>query len=416
MDPKKSSPAPIIDNLEFIDNPFKQKNFISNNYIGDLPIDGADQDLEYALKFLYSYNGSTATFNSYRREIERLLQWAWRIEQTAAIPLKREHIEEFIRFSSDPPLAWIGTKNVARFKTKAGGRCACEDWRPFVASVTKTEYKAGIKPNAKQFYPSQAAIRATFTALSSFYKYLVQEDLIEANPVSLIRQKSKFIRKDHQRAPVRRISNLQWDYVLETAERMAQEDPQHERTLFIMNCLFAMYLRISELVADERSMPLMGDFQKDMDGNWWFHVTGKGNKNRIITVCDAMLQALKRYRKYLGLPLLPNPGERIPLISRTLGKGPVTSSRNIRKIVQTCFDRSYERMCVEGLEVDAGELKAATVHWLRHTGISEDVKIRPREHVRDDAGHASMATTDRYIESDLRERHQSAKRKRIKDL
>ena len=46
------------------------------------------------------------------------------------------------------------------------------------------------------------------------------------------------------------------------------------------------------------------------------------------------------------------------------------------------------------------DLKAATVHWLRHTGISEDVKIRPREYVRDDAGHQSMQTTDRYIESD----------------
>jgi hypothetical protein len=49
----------------------------------------------------------------------------------------------------------------------------------------------------------------------------------------------------------------------------------------------------------------------------------------------------------------------------------------------------------DGLEDDAAELKAATVHWLR--GISEDVKIRPREHGRDDAGHSSMQTTDRYI-------------------
>jgi site-specific recombinase XerC len=416
MDPRKTPPRPIIDNLDFIDNPFKIRVFSSQPFIDGQSLGGADRDLEYALKFLYSYNGSSATFNSYRREIERLLQWAWRIEGTAVIPLRREQIEEFIRFCSDPPLAWIGIKNVARFKTRPGGRLPCEEWRPFVASVSKSEHKAGIEPSAKHFYPSQAAIMATFTALSSFYKYLVQEDLIEANPVSLIRQKSKFIRKDQLRAPVRRISNLQWDYVLETAERMAGEDPQHERTLFIMNCLFAMYLRISELVADERSIPAMGDFRKDLDGNWWFHVTGKGNKNRSITVCDAMLQALKRYRKYLGLPPLPNPGERVPLISKTLGRGPVTSSRNIRKIVQTCFDRSYERMCAEGLEEDAGELKAATVHWLRHTGISEDVKFRPREHVRDDAGHASMATTDRYIESDLRERHQSAKRKRIKDL
>ena len=47
-------------------------------------------------------------------------------------------------------------------------------------------------------------------------------------------------------------------------------------------------------------------------------------------------------------------------------------------------------------------MRAATVHWLRHTGISEDVKHRPREYVRDDAGHSSSAITDRYIDIELR--------------
>jgi integrase len=177
-----------------------------------------------------------------------------------------------------------------------------------------------------------------------------------------------------------------------------------------------MYLRVSELVADERSTPVMGDFRKDSDGNWWFHVIGKGNKNRTVTVCDEMLDALKRYRKWQGLSPLPLPNEQMPLIAKNRGKGPVTSTRHIRRIVQDCFDRAYERMKADGMEDDAAELRAATVHWLRHTGISEDVKIRPREHVRDDAGHASMATTDRYIESDRRERHASGRRKAIKDL
>ena len=56
----------------------------------------------------------------------------------------------------------------------------------------------------------------------------------------------------------------------------------------------------------------------------------------------------------------------------------------------------------------------ATVHWLRHTGISDDVKTRPREHVRDDAGHSSGAITDRYIDVGLKERHKSARRKPIR--
>ncbi len=63
---------------------------------------------------------------------------------------------------------------------------------------------------------------------------------------------------------------------------------------------------------------------------------------------------------------------------------------------------------------EAQQLMMATVHWLRHTGISDDVKIRPREHVRDDAGHSSSAITDKYIDIELRERHASARKKKIK--
>lgn len=417
MSPKHAPPEPIIDNLDHLDNPFRQKQFSAPTFLdGDL-IAGADDDLEYALKFLYSYNGSTATFNAYRREIERLLQWAWRIERVSVLTLKREHIEEFMRFCIDPPLNWIGIKTAPRFIDKDGRRLPNKEWRPFTVSVPKPAHRTGTVADRKRYTFSQTGVRAAFTALSSFYGYLIQEGLVDSNPVALIRQKSKFVRKDQQRAVVRRISNLQWDYVLATAEMMADESPEpHERTLFIMNCLFAMYLRISELVADERSTPVMGDFRKDSDGNWWFHVTGKGNKNRTITVCDEMLIALKRYRNSMGLSPLPMLNEQTPLIPKSLGKGSVTSTRHIRRIVQDCFDRAYERMKSDGLEEDAADLRVATVHWLRHTGISEDVKFRPREHVRDDAGHASMATTDRYIESDLRERHASGRRKSIKDL
>jgi len=413
------APNPIFDNLEYMGNPFQLREA---DFKARLPqaagaIDGADRDYEFALKFLYSYNGSSATFNAYRREIERLLQWAWFIRQLSVLRLRREDIEQFIRFCQDPPLAWIGTKNVPRFLDSNGQRLPNRAWTPFVASVTKAEFRGGRVADKKQFLPSQAAIKATFTALSSFFDFLIQETQVDSNPVALMRQKSKFIQRNQNRDVVRRISNLQWEYVIETAEHMATAEPErHERTLFIMNCLFAMYLRISELVADERSTPVMGHFRRDMDGNWWFHVTGKGNKSRTVTVSDAMLDALRRYRSSLGLSALPTADEQTPLVQKTLGKGPVTSTRHIRTIVQFCFDTAYERMRADGFEDDAAELRAATVHWLRHTGISEDVKIRPREHVRDDAGHSSMQTTDRYIESDARERHRSGRRKPIRDL
>ena len=75
-----------------------------------------------------------------------------------------------------------------------------------------------------------------------------------------------------------------------------------------------------------------------------------------------------------------------------------------------CFDKAILNLEQQSPE-EAEILRSATVHWLRHTGISEDVKIRPREHVRDDAGHNSSAITDRYIDVELQERAKSARKK-----
>jgi len=409
----------IFDNLEYLDNPFYLKVFDTSQFFDEQlkVIENSSTDYEYAWKFLYSYNGSTATFNSYRREIERLILWSWHICQLSILDLKRENIEQYITFCMKPPKSWIGVKNVARFKPLHGERVQNPAWRPFVASLKKSQNKKGIKPTVKDFEFSQSSIQACFSVLSSFFNFLIQEEVCTMNPVALIRQKSKFTVKQQHKAPIRRVSNLQWEYVIETINNLANLDPEkHERSLFILNCLFSMYLRISELVADERSIPLMSDFRRDHDGNWWLHVTGKGNKSRIITVSEGMISSLKRYRIHLGLTPLPLIDDRTPIVSKLIGKGPVTSTRMVRSIVQDCFDLAYTKMKADGLEDDAQELKTATVHWLRHTGISEDVKTRPREHVRDDAGHASMQTTDRYIESDLRERHASGKHKKIRNL
>lgn len=414
-DPLQASPSPLFDSLAHLQkSPFKEIELIRARQ-KTLPPPNSQQDLFHCLTFLQSYNGSQATFNSYRREVERLLQWSWFVQGKTLPELRRLDIEEYLEFCQRPPLAWIGTKQVARFKEQQGERICNPQWRPFVSQVTKIESQLGQVADNKNFNLSQKSLQAVFSVLSTFFNYLLQEDYGELNPVALIRQKSKYLQTHAYKEPIRRISNLQWDFVIETVELNAEKDPrQHERSLFIMKCLYAMYLRISELVADDRSTPVMGDFRADIDNNWWLQVTGKGNKVRMITVSDEMLAALKRYRTFLGLSPLPHIGESTPMIAKIKGKGPVTSTRQIRFIVQDCFDQAHQRMLQQGLKEEALELKAATVHWLRHTGISEDVKHRPKEHVRDDAGHASMATTDRYIDTEMRERHASAKYKKIK--
>ena len=405
---KASSPSPLLDQADHIGNPlnYAQATMVRLPALRDVA--GAYEDLINTLNFLSSYSGTTATFNSYRREVERLLQWCWFTRGMSVTELRRQEMEDFLAFCQKPPASWIGDKQVARFRNHQGERVANPDWRPFVAQQNK-------RTQSDEFGLSQKSLQAIFSILSTYFNYLQQEDYVEINPVKLIRQRSRYLQKHAYQEPIRRISNLQWDYIMETMEQRAQQDPrEHERSLFIMKCLFGMYLRISELVADERGTPVMGDFQQDRDQNWWLRVIGKGNKVRMVTVSDDMLEALKRYRRHLGLTPLPTVGEQHPIIGRIKGRGPVTSTRQIRYLVQQCFDAAYQRMRREGMEDEAQELKVATVHWLRHTGISEDVKFRPKEHVKEDAGHASMATTDRYIDTEMRERHASARHKKLK--
>ncbi len=396
---------PLFDNLNYLHK---------NHEHVVLPKAEVQNDFNYSLNFLKSYTGSQGTFNSYRREAERLLQWTWLIKNTTLEHLKREEIEQYLYFCQNPPKTWISLKKVPRFIEKDGRRVPNEEWRPFVVTLSKTATKNGQQATVEQFELSQGAIQEIFAILSTFFNFLIAEEYVVSNPIALIRQKSKFIRKRQQNAPVRRLSLVQWETVVNAAEALAAESPEkHERTRFILSLLFGMYLRISELAASERWMPSMNDFAKDSNGHWWFTTVGKGNKERQVAVSEAMLDSLTRWRLFLGLTAHPSPGDNSPLIPKIRGNGPMSDTAPIRRIVQGCFDLAEEQLRIKGLSEEADSLAAATVHWLRHTGISEDVKIRPREHVRDDAGHSSSATTDRYIDIEKQARYQSAWKKTI---
>lgn len=370
-------------------------------------------DIKISIAFLKSYNGSRGTFDSYRREVERLLHWCALVANKSLKELKRDNIESYIQFCQDPPKSWLGKTKPPKFIVANGERVPNPKWRPFIVTVSKLDRRNGKNPRINQFKLSNDSIKELFAILSSFYTYLLQEEYVQVNPVALVRQKSKFIRKRQGQPKIRRLSELQWQYVIQTAQELAEMDHDtHERTLFIMSALYSMYLRISELTATERWVPKMHDFSCDSEGNWWFTTVGKGNKERQIAVSNTMLKALKRWRKHLGLSNLPSPADKSPLLPKSTGAA-AKSTNLIRKIVQFCFDQAIERLNNDGFNDDAEALMEASVHWLRHTGISDDVKIRPREHVRDDAGHSSSAITDKYIDIEKRERHRSARKKQI---
>jgi len=363
-----------------------------------------DHEYYITIEFLLSYKGSKDTIASYRRELEKLLLWARTVLKKPIKSIGRAEIEEFLEFCQSPPASWIGTEIVPRFHEINGKQVPNPRWRPFIIKTGKI------------YRISDPAVRSLFAVLNSYFNFLIQSEYIVVNPVSLIRQKKRFLRTSQGKRKIRRISNIAKDHLIAEAEKMAQENPLvHERTLFIIKAMLSMYLRISEVTENDRWKPKMNDFSKDSKGQWWFYTIGKGNKEGDISVSDEMLEALIRYRTHLGLSPLPSVDEDTPLISKHKnGFGGITSTRHIRDIIQECFDRTINTLLKEGNTDDANEVKRATVHWLRHTGISVDIENgRPREHVRDDARHSSGSITDNYIDISKDDRHDSAKDKKI---
>jgi integrase len=401
--PRAKMPTSLFDSVDELQHQIKWPHLT----------DAQNRDFRQARQFLLCYKDNAMTFVAYRREIERLLQWCHLKANKTLKQLRRDDLDQYIRFCQKPLKSWIGLKKVPRFINENGQHIPNLKWKPFVATLPKAQFSQGKQPKIEDYALSEKSLREIFTVTSSFFNFLMREDYTQINPVTQIRQRSQYFSKQQTKPVIRKLPELQWGYVIETAHLMAKENDGYERTLFIMNALYGMYLRISELAASDCWTPQMGHFHRDPDGLWWFKTRGKGNKERHVAVSKSMLDALRRWRKHLNLTPLPSLGETTPLISKHIGTGPVTSTRPISRLVQECFDRSVTRLKEDGFKKDADALMHATVHWLRHTGISDDVKIRPREHVRDDAGHSNSSITDKYIDVDLRDRNDTAKKRKI---
>ena len=307
--------------------------------------------------FLHSYKDNHATYNAYRREVERLLHWAWNLAQCSIFSLRRAQIEDYVRFCQRPLKSWIGTQKPPRFIEKDGERVPNSTWRPFVVTVSKEEIRQGRGPNQNDYRLSDKAIREIFTILNSFYNFLVQENYTEIHPVLQARLKNKLLRQQRPQPKRQPLSEDQQLFVIETARQLAEENKRHERTLFIMSTIYFLHLRISQLVENDRWIPKMNNFHKDPQGNWWFTTIGKGNEQRKIAVSEDMLEALKRWRNHLGFSdLLPKPNDQSPLIPKERGSGGIVSKNQLRNIVRFCYDKAAECMKKKGSKTVAVKL------------------------------------------------------------
>jgi integrase/recombinase XerC len=223
---------------------------------------------------------------------------------------------------------------------------------------------------------SRAATSLRFSALRTFYKFLVRRGVIEQTPIKNItlpkleKRLPRFLSKEQMLAlldaPLRELAAQK-----EHAEKPPNAAP-FLRDVAILETIYSCGLRISELCGLDAA---------DIDWNEAIlRVRGKGKKERLIPIGSPALEAIRTYWKANG----HEPVEAMPVFS----------------LEDTANERIYPRLVQLNLKkylALAGLDPKLTPHKLRHSYATHllDAGADLRS-VQELLGHAHLVTTQVY--------------------
>ena len=174
------------------------------------------------------------------------------------------------------------------------------------------------------------------------------------------------------------------------------------RDRFLLIAYLTTGARLSEIVA-----ATMGAVYTEGDGRWWLDVIGKGTKPRRLPVSPELLVAFRQYRLAYALLATAARDDCTPMVLNTRGRllVAVTDEAAANAIKQLLADAAG--LAENGDDADSAiALRAASVHWLRHTMLTthanNGVALKT---LQDTVGHASLTTTATYLHKSDRERH-----------
>ncbi len=349
----------------------------------------AQTDIDALKAWLARFLDTRTTFDSYRKESERLLLWATLELGKPLSSLTHEDLLVYQRFLSDPQPA-------ERWVMKAGRKWSRfdPDWRPFAGPLAPTSQRQAI------------------IILNTMFSWLVNAGYLAGNPLSLSRQRQ---RKAKPRI-TRFLDDELWLEVKTTIETMPREtDREREhfhRVRWLFSLLYICGLRISEVIENS-----MGAFfcRRDSEGEerWWLEITGKGDKTRLVPATAELIVELSRYRRENGLTPVPLSGEPTPLLLPIGGKQRSLTRSAVHLIVKEVFNRTASRIRDRGVEFErlAHMVEDASAHWMRHTAGSNMADAMDLRHVRDNLGHSSISTTNTYLHTEDDQRHKETEAK-----
>ena len=360
----------------------------------------ARSDLEAIEAWLREYENSPQTFRSYRKEVERFLNWLVLVAGIPFTAVMREHLTAYHRFLADPQPAhlWCAPRYIRRTDPA---------WRPFEGPLARESQEQAL------------------SVLGSLFGYLRDMGYLLGNPLMRKRrargmasaqaEAAKKKRSSAKRAQ-RYIPAATMTLVLETLTALADAATEsrvkleRERALFVVRFLTNTGLRRAEL-ASAKLEDL--DVVQDADGNRIriLHVLGKGAREREVVLTPASIEALTRYHAQYGVPTFE--GGAAPILLSITGSNfqslaPLDEAQ-VYRFIQDAFEWVADELETAGAltAVELERLRATTPHWMRRTYatlcLERGIALK---HLQTQLGHRSASTTLGYQSSEITSRYQ----------
>jgi site-specific recombinase XerD len=349
----------------------------------------ARNDLQAAYYWLNLYADVLKTYDTYKREVERLLLWCKYESGRCLRELKVEDFENYFNFLKNPPFEWCATRSQLR-----KGRESTE-WRPFVGPLNESAFLMAVR------------------VVNSCLNYLVEAQYLRSNPIKLMRKHKTFSMDTEEtkyRVWERMLEMDEWEAVQEALREMPEqtegEMANKMRTQFLFALGYMAGLRIHEMAEH-----CWNAFRK-LDGKWFLFIRGKGGKLRHVPVNDQLLSFMKVYRLSLNKLALPSAEEQEPLfVSKRTEKA--LSIRQLHDLVKAVGEMAAQKFKNNPLK--AQKLRKFSAHWLRHMSASHQDKAGISSvMIRETMGHSSEAVTKIYKHSENELRHEAMQKMQLK--
>jgi len=365
---------------------------------------GATDDLSAIRHWLKAYEGSPATHRAYAKEVERFYLWCLHARGKPLSSVDSMDGLAYKQFLGAVPPDWVNPRPAPRTDPA---------WRPFRGAL------------------SASSVKYALVVVQTLFDGLCAANYLVGNP---LRSVGKQVRLPARRLPLERsFTENEWAFVLgqlalQTALTGTPDKPERgqaeaHRIRLLLEMLASTGLRLAEIAGASMASLSQVAVDGEPEPATVIEVLGKGNKLREVPVGEDILALIRQHHadavRVVGRgAALPSPA---PIVC-TLGEAPrrwvdgadgkvalsALGAPAVRALgpmgIYLTLKRFFRRISANASAVDGlskERLMAASTHWLRHTfGRQGAAAGVPVEVLRQAFGHASLATTSLYLNTE----------------